>query len=129
MKKNLRVVFILLAVVLASVLTGWWIRAGRQAAVEISRGQALYERHCAVCHGLKGDGKGEAAYLLQPKPRKFRAGNFRLVTSQNLQPTQDDVLRTITNGMPGTAMPSWAHLPEDHRRELADYRVTLKMDF
>ena len=128
MKKHLPVVPFIFVVLLAGFLVGWWILAGRKSSVEVSRGQALYEKHCSVCHGLTGDGKGEAAYLLNPKPRNFRAGNFRLVTSQNLQPTREDLLRTITEGMPSTAMPSWAHLPEDDRRELSDYVLQLNRD-
>lgn len=91
-------------------------------------GQVLFERNCSVCHGLNGDGKGEAAYLLQPKPRNFRAGKFRLVTTQNLVPSREDVFRTLTNGMPGTPMPSWAQLPEADRRALADYVLKLNRD-
>lgn len=125
MKKPIQVASFIFVILLASFLIGWWILAGRKSSVEVSRGQVLYEKHCSVCHGLTGDGQGDAAYLLNPKPRKFRAGNFRLVTSKNLQPTHEDLLRTITQGMPGTAMPSWAHLPENDRRELADYILQL----
>lgn len=126
MKKNIYVGLALIVVLAAVGAIAWWAWKGRGP----SRlpGQALYEKNCAVCHGLNGDGKGEAAYLLQPKPRNFRAGKFRLITSQNLQPTRDDIFRTITNGMPGTAMPSWAHLPESDRWALADYVLKLNRD-
>ncbi len=120
MKRHVKTVSFAIAVLVSGGTLGWWMWSGGGAAVEMTRGQALYAEHCAVCHGPNGDGKGDAAYLLNPKPRNFRAGNFRLVTSQGLQPTQDDIFRIITEGMPGTAMPPWTHLPEADRRELAD---------
>lgn len=128
MKKNLYVVVSIVAVVVAGLLIGWWVRRGREPRVEVPRGQALYEKNCTVCHGLEGDGKGKAAYLLQPKPRKFRAGKFRLVNSKNLQPTRQNVVRVITEGMPGTPMPPWGHLPDADREALADYVLKLSKD-
>lgn len=88
----------------------------------------LYERDCAACHGVRGDGRGEAAYLLQPKPRNFRAGRFRLVSSEELQPTREDLFRVITRGMPGTAMPPWGHLDEADRWALAEYVLHLSRE-
>ena len=114
---------LLIAVFAVVGLIGWW--AWRTREPEAPRAQVLYEKHCAVCHGVQGDGQGEAAYLVQPKPRNFRAGKYRLVSSDNLQPTQEDLFRTISNGMPGTPMPSWAQLPESDRRALADYVLQL----
>ncbi len=127
MKTGRRTVFLVLGLVVAGGTVWWAVTSSRQAGA-ISRGQALYEKNCAVCHGVSGDGKGAAAYLLQPKPRNFRAGRFRLVTSQNPEPTREDVFRTITNGMPGTGMPSWVHLVEPDRWALADYVLKLDRD-
>ncbi|MFQ5724346.1 MAG: c-type cytochrome, partial [Terriglobia bacterium] len=128
MKKRLTAVLLALLVVLAGGLVAWWIWRGRTPPDETARARQLYQQHCAVCHGPQGDGKGEAAYLLQPKPRNFRAGKFRLVSSENLEPTREDVFQTISNGMPGTAMPSWAHLPESDRWALADYVLRLNRE-
>jgi cytochrome c oxidase cbb3-type subunit 2 len=83
-----------------------------------ARGQKLYAKHCQVCHGEKGDGSGEAAYLLHPKPRDFTRGAFRLISTGNGTPTDEDLLRTITQGMPGSAMPPWDRLDEADRRLL-----------
>ena len=124
MKTSRRIVLVVLVVAVAGGAL-WWARKSSRRAGAVSQGQLLYEKNCAVCHGASGDGKGEAVYLLQPKPRQFRAGKFRLVTSQNLEPTREDVFRTITNGMPGTAMPSWQHLSESGRWALADYVLKL----
>lgn len=125
MNKKVYVALSVVALVVAGLLWVWWFEQGRAPGGEASREQVLYEKNCAVCHGTTGDGKGKAAYLLQPKPRKFRAGKFRLVTSQNLSPTREDVVRVITNGMPGTPMPSWGQLSEADREALADYVLKL----
>jgi len=39
-------------------------------------------------------------------------GNFKLSTTQNKVPSDDDLFRTISNGMPGSAMPPWGHFPK-----------------
>jgi cytochrome c oxidase cbb3-type subunit 2 len=125
MKKTPYLVVAIVSVLAAAAVVAWLVHRSRGRAIPMAEGELVYQRNCAICHGLKGDGKGEAAYLLQPKPRNFRAGKFRLVTSQNLQPTREDLLRVIADGMPGTAMPSWAHLPEKERSELAEYILKL----
>ncbi|MFQ5741660.1 MAG: ethylbenzene dehydrogenase-related protein [Acidobacteriota bacterium] len=126
MRRSLYSGLLIVAFVVAAGLIGWWVWQSSRPMP--SRDQVLYDKHCAVCHGLSGDGKGDAAYLLQPKPRNFRAGRFRLVSSVNLQPTREDLFETITQGMPGTPMPSWAHLPESDRWTLADYVLKLNRD-
>jgi len=47
------------------------------------------------------------------------------VTTTNLVPSEDDLLRVITRGMPGSAMVPFAQLPEFERRALARYVVEL----
>src|SRR5262245_32570137 len=89
-------------------------------AEELSPGRALYVEHCAACHGERGDGQGIAARFLFPKPRDFRAGRFRLVSTTNSVPSREDLLAVLVHGMPGSSMPSWAHLSEDQRSQLAD---------
>lgn len=128
MKKTPYILLALGVIVVAGAMIGWWVRVGMLPEREMSPGQAHYKKNCAVCHGVEGDGKSDAAYLLQPKPRNFRAGQFRLVSSQNLQPTREDVFTVLTNGMPGTAMPSWSHLAESDRWELVDYVLKLNWE-
>jgi mono/diheme cytochrome c family protein len=86
-----------------------------------ARGRALFAKQCAACHGAEGRGDGEAAYLLAPKPRDLRAARYRLVSTWEGVPTDEDLLRVITRGIPGSAMPSWGHLPEGDRRALVAF--------
>lgn len=82
--------------------------------------QALYEQHCAACHGVNGDGNGPASVWLHPKPRDFGAGLFKIKsTAGPALPTDEDLFRSITRGLPGSSMPSFSYLPEAERRELA----------
>src|SRR5262245_45890075 len=53
----------------------------------LALGQRLYSNHCAQCHGDKGGGDGLAARFLYPKPRNFRDGRFRVVTTVSLKPS------------------------------------------
>ena len=81
----------------------------------------IYVKQCAPCHGEEGFGDGKGAYLLRPRPRDFSYGKFVLVSTDNRIPTDEDLFRTISRGLPGSAMPPWAHLPENDRRSLVRY--------
>lgn len=120
--------FLLASVISIGVAVVWWTQEANTSTQEDLDGQALYETQCAACHGIRGDGKGTAAYLLQPKPRRFRAGRFRLVSTDNGQPTREDLFRTLSEGMPGTGMPSWSQLSEEQRWSLVDYVLKLQRE-
>ncbi|MCG3177163.1 MAG: hypothetical protein MOGMAGMI_02131 [Candidatus Omnitrophica bacterium] len=84
-------------------------------------GRDLYRAQCAVCHGQTGAGDGRAAYLLYPKPRDLTKNEFRLISTKDMQATDQDLFRTITRGMPGSSMPGWGHLTEEERWGLVYY--------
>ncbi|HEY9818313.1 MAG TPA: c-type cytochrome, partial [Candidatus Obscuribacterales bacterium] len=71
MKTSLRVALPVIVVLIAAGLAGWWGWRAKWFTDKVPPGQALYEEHCAVCHGIEGDGQGKAAYLLRPKPRNL----------------------------------------------------------
>ena len=105
--------------VFAAALLGFVLAAAAAAAEDAAA--VLYRTRCATCHGAQGDGQGPAAYLLYPRPRDFTKGTYRLrSTPSGSLPTDADLLRTVTNGIPGTAMPSFADLPEADRQALVD---------
>jgi DMSO reductase family type II enzyme heme b subunit len=97
--------------------------AGAQG--DAAAGKALYERRCAGCHGDKGDGKGPAAELLSPRPRDFTSGLYKIRSTASKAPTDEDLFRIITDGMPGTSMPAWSFLPDRDRRNLVAYLKSL----
>jgi cytochrome c oxidase cbb3-type subunit 2 len=66
----------------------------------------LYKEYCLVCHGDKGDGNGFATKFLDPKPRDFTSGKFKIRSTTSL-PTDDDINRVIAKGIPGTLMPAF----------------------
>jgi mono/diheme cytochrome c family protein len=78
-----------------------------------------YEQYCAACHGVTGDGDGRATRHLFPKPRDFRTGKARLVSTVNGIPNLQDIEAVIEKGMPGTSMQPFDDLNEDLRRLLA----------
>ncbi len=85
-------------------------------------GRVVYERHCAACHGVTGDGNGPAAVWLYPKPRNFSAGQFKIKSTpgQSL-PTDDDLFQSVTRGLPGSSMPSFAYLTVRERGDVVQY--------
>ena len=91
----------------------------------VDRGREIYRRRCAACHGEDGRGDGEAAYLLYPKPRNFVRGQFRFVSTWEGVPTDEDLFRSVSRGIPGSAMPSWAHLSEADRWALVHFMKSL----
>ena len=91
-------------------------------------GADLYAQHCAACHGPKGDGQGLAAQFVFPKPRDFRSGRFRLVSTSNGVPTPDDMRAVIRRGMPGSSMPPWPQFSDDAVKVIAEHIVKLRRE-
>ena len=82
--------------------------SGAAFAQDLERGQRLYDRWCAECHGFDGAGDGSAAAFMMPRPRDFTLGVYQIRTTANGElPTDADLERVIRTGMPGTAMPGW----------------------
>ena len=91
----------------------------------VAEGRFVFERNCAVCHGKWGDGRGEMAVGMVPRPRKFTAGTFKFrTTPSGSLPTDADLMRTIRNGLFGTSMPTFQHLSERDLRAVVEYLKT-----
>lgn len=71
-------------------------------------GKSIYEMKCASCHGKEGRGNGAAAAFLNPRPRDFTSGKFKVRSTESGSiPTDDDLRSTIQNGLHGSAMADW----------------------
>jgi mono/diheme cytochrome c family protein len=93
-----------------------------RAGGEFQLGKRVYERYCIGCHGEKGDGQGEAARFLDPKPRDFTRGLFKFVSVEaGKMPRDEDLMKTITRGLRGTSMPSFRFVSEEERRAVIRY--------
>lgn len=72
-------------------------------------GTRIYAQRCAVCHGPDGRGNGPAAPSLFPRPRDFSSGIFKYKSTPGTEPpTDDDLVRTVRDGLPASAMPYFA---------------------
>jgi cytochrome c oxidase cbb3-type subunit 2 len=75
---------------------------------QLERGRKIYFRACAPCHGIRGDGNGPAARGFDPAPRNFRRGVYKFRTTvSGVLPIDEDLERTVREGVPGTEMPRW----------------------
>ncbi len=119
-----RVNHLLLPAVFAGLLAG-----GPAAAApgDADRGEEIYARRCVGCHGEEGDGLGPAAERLNPPPRDFTLGQYKIKTTgfDDDVSNDADLMRMIRDGMPGTAMPGWSDvLSERDMRDLVAYIKT-----
>jgi mono/diheme cytochrome c family protein len=97
----------------------------------LAAGGILYRRHCLHCHGLTGDGRGPTGPWLSPHPRDYRKGKFKYTSTRTgtgwAMPSRDDLFRTLTQGVPGTSMPSFGVLPEEQLEQLVSYVIHLSL--
>ncbi len=78
-----------------------------------ARGAALYAESCASCHGGKGEGPSGAFAALDPAPIAF--ADKRRARERSLF----GLYQVVSQGLEGTAMQSFAALPEEDRWALA----------
>lgn len=96
--------------------------AGPVGSDEQGNTTGLYRLHCAHCHGITGDGRGPTAAFLNPYPRDYRQGVFKAKSTElAAKPTHADLKRTLIEGFPGTAMPSFKLLKDIELEALVEY--------
>jgi cytochrome c oxidase cbb3-type subunit III len=71
---------------------------GEYAPADIAYGARLYDAQCTTCHGANGDGVGGV---------DLRSGKFRNAV------TDQDLVRVITTGVPGTGMQAFRFDPSE----------------
>jgi mono/diheme cytochrome c family protein len=102
-------------------------RLGMQSKVDGMTGHANkaredYRRYCTGCHGDLGDGNGEDAQWLDPKPRNFTLGIFKCrSTPTGTLPTDEDLYDTVGRGLNTSNMPQWLPLTRKERMHLVAY--------
>ncbi|MEE9274583.1 MAG: ethylbenzene dehydrogenase-related protein, partial [bacterium] len=100
----------------------------------VAKGKKVYEKRCGFCHGEKGDGNGPVADYLHPRPRDFTKGLYKFRTTRTGEiPTDEDLFRTVSLGVPGTGMPAWGEgvfrLSEAARWQVVYYIKSFFPDF
>ncbi|MBI3186222.1 MAG: c-type cytochrome [Myxococcales bacterium] len=105
--------------------------AALSAPAPSSEGRRLYRKACAPCHGIRGDGEGPAARFLDPPPRDFTTGNYKFrSTPSGAVPLTEDLIRTVSEGIPGTFMPRWKeHLSGAEIAQVVEYLRELSPRF
>lgn len=82
---------------------------------DVTRGKAVYERHCLSCHGTGGWGDGPDAAALRVPPANFHRFKSFLKSDEEL-------LRTIEHGIVFSPMHSWqGQLTETERQDTLAY--------
>ncbi|MGH9466246.1 MAG: c-type cytochrome [Terriglobales bacterium] len=81
----------------------------------LTEGKQVFAANCAPCHGADGYGNGPRAAGLNPPPRNYHSGKFRYGTSVLT------MYHTVTNGSPGTSMPSFVALSPEERMAVIHY--------
>lgn len=101
------------------------------AAGNPEKGKELYLKSCSQCHGEAGDGKGPAAERMYTKPRDFTTGAYKIRTTPNGEvPTDEDLVRAISEGLPGSTMPAWKDAyGKDRIEDLVAYIKTFSTRF
>ncbi len=87
---------------------------------DIAAGKKVYKNNCVSCHGINGDGKGELAANLSPKPANLL--DDKLMSS--ISPFQ--IYNTVRLGISGTSMPPFSRLTDEQVWDLSFYVSSLR---
>lgn len=96
----------------------------------LEKGKQVYYKRCVWCHGVEGGGDGPSADRLFTRPRNFIQGTFKIrFTDSGELPLEDDLIKTVTHGLPGSAMPAWGgFLSPDEIVAVVQFVKTLVQD-
>ena len=96
----------------------------------LEKGKKVYFKRCVWCHGVEGGGDGPSADRLFTRPRNFIQGTFKIrVTDSGELPMEADLIKTVKNGLQGSAMPAWGEfLAEDEIVAVVNFVKSLVQD-
>ncbi len=96
----------------------------------LEKGKKVYFKRCVWCHGIEGGGDGPSADRLFTRPRNFIQGTFKIRTTDSGElPMAADLIKTVQNGLQGSAMPAWGEfLAEDEIIAVVEFVKTLVQD-
>ncbi|WP_237098147.1 c-type cytochrome [Nitrospina gracilis] len=78
---------------------------------KLELGKKVYFKRCVWCHGVEGGGDGPSADRLFTRPRNFIQGTFKIRTTDSGElPLDENLIKTVKNGLPGSAMPAWGEV-------------------
>jgi len=97
------------------------VAAPRPTPELVAKGKVAYTNTCAVCHGEKGDGNGVAGASLNPKPRDLRVKDLKVGAHYKNGGKPEQLFKTISEGLPGTAMVSFGAQSEEDRWAMVYY--------
>ena len=106
----------------ALLVAAYPIPVAPKALPDLKRGAALFQAQCASCHGAAGGGNGPLAAKMEPPPIAFT--DRERARSRSLMA----LYQVVSQGVAGTAMPSFAALPDEDRWALAFFAGTLSHD-
>jgi len=87
-----------------------------------ARGRALFQKKCALCHGVHADGNGVRQQGLSGAPANFQSRDWRM----NASPRQ--VYMVLSEGKRGTSMPAWPTLSDAEKWEVVAYVLSVAED-
>ena len=99
----------------AALLGAYPVPLAPNKVPDFARGATLFGQNCATCHGEAGDGHGPDAVKLDTPPIAFTDAE------RARQRSVFALYQVTTQGLDGTAMPSFGSLPTNDRWALAFY--------
>ena len=93
----------IVSVIVVAGLMGLALRSllyAQEYPADITRGKAVYERHCQTCHGVGGWGDGPDAKALKVAPANFHR-------FMSFLKSDEELLRTIEHGVVFSPMHAW----------------------
>jgi high-affinity iron transporter len=97
----------------SALLAAYPVPLAPSEAPDLARGAALYATNCASCHGSNGDAKVPVAKTMDPPPIAFTD------RARARERSPFALYQVIDQGLEGTMMSSFRHLPEADKWALA----------